>query len=93
MIPIRVEPGDIHKPVILSRFPDLTVLKKFTPMQIRVRQAQMNEPGSKVEKPLAPEIKIPIEPGQLIVLAIGVVVSSLRTSHFIAAGQHRHALR
>ena len=47
----------------------------------------MNQPGSKFEKPFPWLVQIPVVPGQLIVLAIGVVVSSLRTSYFIASAQ------
>ena len=34
----------------------------------------------------------PIEPADLVVLAIGVVVAVLGPAEFVAARQHRHAL-
>ncbi len=34
----------------------------------------------------------PVKPGQLVVLAVGIVVAGLRTTEFIAPLQHRHAL-
>ena len=38
-------------------------------------------------------VELPVDPAQLIVLAIRVVVALLRASHFIARRDHRHALR
>ncbi len=35
----------------------------------------------------------PVEPGDLVVLAVGVVVAALRAADLVAAEQHRHALR
>ena len=35
----------------------------------------------------------PVEPGDLVVLAIGVVVAALRAAELVAGQQHRHALR
>ena len=37
--------------------------------------------------------KAPVEPGDLVVLAIGVVVAALRAAELVAGQQHRHALR
>ena len=34
----------------------------------------------------------PVQPGELVVLAVDVVVASLRPAHFVAVQQHRHAL-
>ena len=35
----------------------------------------------------------PVEPGDLVVLAVGVVVAALRAAHLVAVEQHRHPLR
>ena len=37
--------------------------------------------------------QLPVEPGDLVVLAPGVVVAALGAAHLVAAEQHRHALR
>ena len=37
--------------------------------------------------------RVPVEPGDLVVLALGVVVAALRAPDLVAAEQHRHALR
>ena len=93
LLSIRIKPGDIHLHDILAFFSDRAVLKKLPAMKIRVRRTNVNEPDSKFEKPFTSLIQIPVVPRQLIVLAIGVVVSSLRTSYFIASRKHRHTLR
>src|SRR4029450_1783892 len=33
----------------------------------------------------------PVDPGRLVVLAVGVVVPPLRAAELVAGGQHRHA--
>ena len=38
-------------------------------------------------------VQLPVEPGQLVVLAVGVVVAVLRVAQLVAAAEHRHALR
>ena len=38
-------------------------------------------------------VELPVEPGDLVVLAPGVVVAALRAAELVAAEQHRHALR
>ncbi len=38
-------------------------------------------------------IEIPVEPADFVILAIGIIVAALRTPHFVAGDDHRHALR
>src|SRR5215472_13203195 len=38
-------------------------------------------------------VTLPVEPADLVVLAIGIVVAVLRPAPLIAAAEHRHALR
>jgi hypothetical protein len=38
-------------------------------------------------------IQIPVDPTQWAILAVGVIVSSLRAAEFVSAQQHRHATR
>src|SRR5262249_5207726 len=37
--------------------------------------------------------RFPVEPGDLVVLAVGVVVAALRAGKLVARQKHRHALR
>src|SRR6476660_3401511 len=53
----------------------------------------LNQSSCELEKLVLFFIAFPIEPADLVVLAISVVISVLRPAPLIAAGQHRHALR
>src|SRR5687768_16117250 len=44
-------------------------------------------------EPYAARGVIPVDPADLVVLAVGVVVAGLRAAELVARQQHRHALR
>src|SRR5882762_2149136 len=56
-----------------------------------VRASQTDEAAGELLKALIGVL--PIEPGDLVVLAVRVVVAALRAPHLVAAKQHGHALR
>ena len=58
--------------------------------QLRITTAQVYQPGDEIDQ-LGIRIT-PVKPGQRIVLAIGVVVATLRAPEFVAPLQHRHTL-
>ena len=45
------------------------------------------------EQGAAPGVEVPVDPRQLVVVAVGVVVAALRAAGLVAREQHRHALR
>ena len=49
--------------------------------------------ADKLEQQAAFLVEVPVDPGQLVVLAVGVVVAALRAADLVARHQHRHALR
>src|SRR5262249_61774323 len=49
-------------------------------------------PRGRQQRPAA-VVELPVEPGELVVLAVGVVVAALRAPELVAAAEHRHALR
>ena len=51
----------------------------------------MDQPARELEQ--AAIDVLPVEPGDLVVLAVGVVVALLGPADLVAAEQHRHALR
>ena len=53
---------------------------------------ERDQPAREVEQPLAGLVDLPVEPGDLVVLAPGVVAAALRAAHLVAAEQHRRAL-
>src|SRR6266513_6132279 len=55
--------------------------------------AELNKLPGELQKLILLFITRPIEPADLVVLAINVVIAVLRPAPLIAAGQHRHALR
>jgi ribose/xylose/arabinose/galactoside ABC-type transport system permease subunit len=61
------------------------------PPQLREALAQANQPGDVVDQLVVGVL--PVEPGHLVVLAVGVVVAALRAAEFVATLQHRYALR
>ena len=85
-----VEPFDLrnHLGVVARLAPG----EEATPMQHGVLQAQMNELGHEFQKTLAFLVEIPVRPGKLVVLTVGVVVAHLRASHLVAAADHRNTL-
>ena len=54
--------------------------------------AECNQTAREVEQAALVGVQVPVEPADLIVLTVGVVVAVLAAAHFVAAKQHRHAL-
>src|SRR5579862_2634884 len=59
----------------------------------RVLAPQQYHAPREFEELLASSIERPVEPRELVVLAIGVVVALLRATELITPEHHRHALR
>ena len=55
--------------------------------------SQVDQFAGEVEQREAVGIEVPVVPRRFVVLAIGVVVAVLRAADFVAAADHRHALR
>ena len=56
------------------------------------RRSSISRLGER-EQRLVVGVELPVEPGDLVVLAVGVVVAALGAADLVAAEQHRHALR
>ena len=54
--------------------------------------AQMDELAGELQEGLLLVVQVPVDPRQLVVLAVRVVVALLRAAEFVAVGDHRHAL-
>src|SRR6266513_3025755 len=54
---------------------------------------ELNKSSCELQKLVLLFVAYPIEPTDLVVLAISIVIPVLRPAPLIAAGQHRHALR
>src|SRR5215831_3593013 len=56
-------------------------------------RSKRDQPTCELQQLLLLVIEVPVEPADLVVLTVGVVVALLRATHLVAAEQHRHALR
>ena len=57
-----------------------------------MRLAKPNQPSRELQKLVLLFVACPIEPADLVVLAISIVIAPLRSSPLVSAGKHRHAL-
>ena len=71
---------------------DLTAEER-PPPQHRICRADREEAAREVEQASLPLVQIPVDPAGLIVLAVGVVVATLRARKLVTERDHRHALR
>ncbi len=62
-------------------------------LQERVRLAQAYEPPREVQQRRALGVEVPVVPGRLVVLAVRVVVASLRPPELVAAADHGNPAR
>src|SRR5436190_3058616 len=65
--------------------------KPAAPLEVLVLLAKANEPAREGEQSVIDVL--PVVPGELVVLAVRIVVAALRAADLVAAQQHRHALR
>src|SRR5216683_6519006 len=81
------EPGDVLHPGPVQR----AALEPAPPGEDAVLAAQRDQVAGEVEQGLV-EV-LPVEPGKLVVLAVGVVVALLRAPDLVPAADHRDPLR
>src|SRR5260370_33139609 len=81
----RLEPTDIHSAA------NRTALEPATPAKHGVVASQPDQPARHLQQ--LPVDLIPVDPRQLVVLAVSVVVARLRPAELVTHEQHRHARR
>lgn len=79
-------PDDIPQSVFARAAREPALLSK-----LRESVADSDQPCSEVDQ--VSVSLVPVQPGQGVVLAVGIVVSRLGSAKFVAALKHRHALR
>src|SRR5581483_4966332 len=89
LVSARVEPHDIAG--FRSAYPP--ALEKLRTSKYRVDITKRDELSGKLQKLNLLLVVAPIKPTNLVVLAISVVITALRSSPLVSAIQHRHALR
>ena len=78
---IDVEPHDI----LHAGAADAPALEKFRPAEDRVLAPELDQPRGKLAQLLLPLRELPVEPGDLVILAVGIVIAVLRAAKLIAA--------
>jgi hypothetical protein len=58
-----------------------------------MRTPERDEAPGEDTKRLRALVELPVDPADLVVLAVGVVVAALRAGELVAGEQHRHAVR
>ena len=82
------EPPDVGSARVLLLEPR----QERRPPEDRVRSPQLDEPLREGMKRSGPVVEVPVEPADLVVLAVGVVVAALGAGELVAGHQHRHAV-
>src|SRR5208282_2632549 len=67
--------------------------EEVPPVEDRGPEAEGDERAREAQELLLFFRPAPVDPGDLVVLAVGVVVASLRATGLVAAADHGHALR
>jgi hypothetical protein len=84
---VGAEPLDVRRPA------ERVALEPAAAVEDRMRLPERDELARELEQRGALLLEAPVEPAELVVLAVGVVVAALRAAHLVAHEQHRHALR
>src|SRR5258708_2158955 len=88
-LPVGAEPADVSGIGAVQR----TAHEPASTLEDGMLVAEVDDPGEEGQQLTVLLIAgvLPVEPGELIVLAVGVVVASLRAADLVAAVDHRHA--
>src|SRR5690606_29207845 len=86
---VGTQPDDVGWPI---RRVDRRAAKVGCSPQARVRAAQRDHLAGEVEERLLALVETPVVPGDLVVLAVGVVVAALGAADLVAAQDHGDAL-
>ena len=89
LTPVRPEPQNVFD----ARSLDRAAEKEVPPAKHRMIQAQSNDFSNQRKQVLFGLKVVPIDPADLVILAIRVVVALLRAAHRISSQDHRNSLR
>src|SRR6266851_591929 len=84
-----IEPGDILD-LGAANFP---TLKELSAAEDRLFATESSQEAGQIAQLLLFRSQLPVDPGDLTVLAIGIIVSLLRLADLVPGQQHRHPLR
>ena len=66
---------------------DIAILEKLAPVQVGMSFAELDQPARELQQLDAALVQLPIEPADLVVLAVGVVVAVLGAADLVAAAE------
>ena len=89
LLAVRPQP----RQVLGRRVPDVVADQEARPLQDGVAGAQLDQPAREVGERPPPIVQLPVDPRQVVVLAVGVVVAALGAAQLVARQQHGDALR
>src|SRR5207247_7141702 len=72
---------------------DAAALKVLSPPKNRLREPKPDEPPDEFEQVVVLVEETPVDPGQLVILAVRVVVPTLAAPELVPMADHRAALR
>ena len=81
LITVGCEPCDVFD----AGAPDWSSLEEVAAAEGRVAMAYLDQAANEIEQVLVIRTELPIHPAEVVVLAVGIVVASLRATHFVAA--------
>ena len=82
-----------REPCDVLRAANAPAVEIFAPAQRRLRAAETHQLADELEQRAPVGVEVPVDPGDLVVLAVRVVVAALRAPELVAVADHRHALR
>src|SRR5512145_213400 len=87
-------------PVLLAHFPALgrepdsvLGLRVSAPAKKRMALSQRKKSSRKLSQRPGVRVELPVDPGELAVVTVSIVVAELGASHFVAGHKERHTLR
>src|ERR1700693_5650315 len=80
------------EPDYVLQSPDAAALKEVAAAEQPVLFSNRDQAAGELKEALILRFQIPVEPGQLAVLAVGVVVTVLGMAHLVARQEHWNSL-
>src|SRR5205807_826792 len=94
---IGPQPGDValgvavHRALRRGAGIDAAVLEEFAAVKVGVLATQLYQFTRALEQRFGVVIELPVDPTDLVVLGVGVVVAGLRAADLVAAANHGNA--
>src|SRR5262245_62092602 len=88
LLPRGLEPRDVLNALAMNG----PALEEFAALKHRLGTLEMGQRAHEFMPRLLLASELPVEPGQLVILAIGIIVALLTMADLVASQEHRHTL-